>query len=364
MILLIRHCSAEGQDPEAKLTEKGLKQSIQLSKALPEFFKPTRIITSPFKRAIDSVTPLAKEFDITVECDELLRERFLCDNENDDDQVINHLRKSFDDFDYKASINGESNHDCQERALAFLKKLRSTYTPEQIIVIVSHGNFIATLLNLSSGNPFFGYDQMMALTNPDIFMLKLSEGDDEKVLGSHQRIWDPLSGLDIKTRISARAIILDQSMSKVLLFLLHDESVVVDGVLRTQPLWITPGGGVENDEDLKNSLERELEEELGLKSHDYIIIGHLWKSENKRIVYKMRPYKFVDNYFLVQIVDNQKTFDFTNWTEEEKVVLKKLKWWNLDEMLITEDKIAPPQLRNLSEYCLDPVELSIIFEDD
>ncbi len=128
------------------------------------------------------------------------------------------MKKSFDDFIYKASVNGECNRDCQERASAFLKKIRSTYTPEQVIVIVSHGNLIATLLNLSSGNEFFVYDQMMALTNPDIFMLKLSEGDDDKVLASHQRIWDPLRGLDIKTIISARAIILDQSMSKYFFF--------------------------------------------------------------------------------------------------------------------------------------------------
>ena len=216
MILLIRHCSAKGQEPEAQLTEEGIKQALELSKSLPEFFPPTRIITSPFKRAMESVVPLARDFSLEIECDELLRERFLCDNENNFELVLSHLKKSFEDFDFKATFDGESNRDCQERALKFLKKLRSAYTPEQVIIIVSHGNLIASLLNLSSGNPFFSFDQMMSLSNPDIFLLKFSENDDE-VLASHKRIWDPSVGLDVKTRVSARAISLDQSLSKTTL---------------------------------------------------------------------------------------------------------------------------------------------------
>ena len=367
MILLIRHCSAEGQESEAKLTEKGLKQAHQLSISLPEFFKPTRIISSPFTRAVESVKPLADAFNLEIECDELLRERFLCENENNFSTVMAHLKKSFEDFDYKAVAAGESNRDCQKRALKFLKKLRNSYNPEQAVIIVSHGNLIASLLNLccsGSGNQqFFGYDEMMALTNPDVFMLKLSE--DDSVLASYQRIWNPSIGLDVKTRISARAIILDPSHSKVLLFRLHDKSVVFNGRHKTQPLWITPGGGVEDGEELLISLERELNEELGLKPEDYVVKGHLWRSENKRMVFKMRPCRVIDNYFLIHLLDSGTKFDFSNWTEEEKTVLTKLKWWNRDEILRTDEKIVPSQLKNLFDYRLfEPVELEIITEDD
>lgn len=206
---------------------------------------------------------------------------------------------------------------------------------------------------------------MMALTNPDIFILKFAKiNDDDGVLASYQRIWNPFIGLDVKTRVSARAIILDQTLSKVLLFRLHDKSVMFSGIPRTQPLWITPGGGVEDEEQLLASLERELDEELGLKPQDYVVKGHLWRSENKRMVYKMRPCKVVDNYFLIHLLDNEKTFDFSKWTEDEKVVLTKLKWWYFDELLETGDKIVPLQLKNLVDYCLEPVELEIIIEYD
>ena len=137
-----------------------------------------------------------------------------------------------------------------------------------------------------------------------------------------------------------------------------------NGIPRTQPLWITPGGGVEDGEQLLISLERELNEELGLKPEDYIIKGHLWRSENKKMIFKMRPCKVIDNYFLIQIIDNEKVFDFSKWTEEEKTVLTKLKWWNFDEIRNTEDKIVPLQLKNLFERCLDPIKLEVIIEDD
>lgn len=195
MIILIRHCSAEGQEQEAKLTEKGLKQATELSKSLSQFLVPTRIITSPFRRAIQSVEPLANLFNITIECDELLRERFLCDSEDDEHKVIEYLKESFINFDFKATPNGESNRDCQERAIKFLENLHRSYTPEQVIILVSHGNFTATLLNLV--DPNFGYEQMMTLTNPDIFLLEFSNED--KLLSSCQRIWNGVDVLDIKT---------------------------------------------------------------------------------------------------------------------------------------------------------------------
>ncbi|MFZ7946018.1 histidine phosphatase family protein [Neobacillus sp. 19] len=58
----MRHCEAAGQPPEAQLTDRGLKQAIGLC----EFFsniKIDRIISSPYKRAIESIQPLAKRLE-------------------------------------------------------------------------------------------------------------------------------------------------------------------------------------------------------------------------------------------------------------------------------------------------------------
>lgn len=61
------------------------------------------------------------------------------------------------------------------------------------------------------------------------------------------------------------------------------------GTPRTQPLW--------DEEQLLISLKRE----LGVKTS-----GLHRQSENKRMVFKMRPCKVVDNYFLINLLDREK----------------------------------------------------------
>lgn len=159
MILLIRHCSASGQSPEAELSETGKAQSEELAHQISKQFNVTRIISSPFKRAIDTVQPLARHFNLEIECDQLLKERFFHYRESED--LENELRHSFVDLNYKACDDGESNKECQDRAHSFLQNLAPS---DGVTVVVSHGNFIAMLLG-------FGYEEMCSLTRPDVFLL-------------------------------------------------------------------------------------------------------------------------------------------------------------------------------------------------
>jgi 2,3-bisphosphoglycerate-dependent phosphoglycerate mutase len=356
MLVLIRHCSALGQARDAELSEMGIVQSQNLALQISKFFNVTRIISSPFKRAIDTVKPLAAKFNLDVECDELLRERYFCDN---DVSLLDKLKHSFIDYDYKACEDGESNTECQKRAQTFLQSLHKS---TGVTVVVAHGNIIATLLALNSAKIPFGFDEMCALTNPDVFVLNFDfEG---RQLISFDRIWNASEErIDSSDRISARAVILDPSRSRVLLFHLHNKDVISKGEA-AKSLWITPGGGVEPGEDLLLSLERELEEELGIMPSSYTVKGHLWRSTPKPMVYKNKPFMFIDNYFLVQLNSDSDTFDFSKWTDEEKTVLTKLKWWNWEELRGTTDLVVPPQLKSFRIDVLDgPIELITIEED-
>lgn len=357
MLILIRHCSALGQAPEAELSQIGQIQSENLSEQISKFFNVTRIISSPFKRVIDTVAPLARKFNLKVECEELLRERYFC--EEDVVDLWDKLRHSFDDFDYKACEDGESNTECQKRAQTFLQSLQKS---SGCTVIVAHGNIIATLLGLNLARRPFGFDEMCSLTNPDVFILNFDF--ENKQLLSFDRIWnDSFEKIQVNDRISSRAIILDPSKSKVLLFRLYNKNVISKGEA-AKTLWITPGGGVEPGEDLLLSLERELEEELGILPYSYTVKGHLWRSTPKPMVYKNKPSMFIDNYFLIQLNYECDSFDFSKWTDEEKSVLTKLKWWDLDELRETFDLVVPPQLKTLSCDVLDnPIEVTTIEED-
>ena len=358
MILLVRHCSALGQSPEAELSESGKIQTEKLSNELATFFNITRIISSPFKRAIETVKPLANKFNLEIECDELLMERILFEEENCDGWE-DKLKHSFVDFNFKASKGGESNSECQSRARKFLQKLEKS---SGVTVVVSHGNLIATLLSLNGEAQAFGYEEMCSLSRPDVFILNFNF--ESKQLLSFDRIWnDSICGLDVKDRISARAVILDSSKEKILLFHLYNSNALCKGE-PPKSIWITPGGGVEPGEDLISSLVRELEEELGLFPSDYSLKGHLWLSAPKPTIYKSKPFLFIDNYFLVQLNSACDSFDFSKWTEEEKSVLTNLKWWPLEELKETLDLVVPPQLKSFSTDVLDhPIQLSTIIED-
>src|SRR5207245_4789289 len=57
-LYLVRHCRAAGQAPEAPLTAEGLAQAERLADVLAPL-APDRILSSPFRRAVQSVEPLA-----------------------------------------------------------------------------------------------------------------------------------------------------------------------------------------------------------------------------------------------------------------------------------------------------------------
>jgi 8-oxo-dGTP pyrophosphatase MutT (NUDIX family) len=269
------------------------------------------------------------------------------------------LKHSFENLDYKACEEGESNTECQGRANKFLLNLQKF---DGDTVIVSHGNFIAALLSLNAENRAFGYEEMCSLSNPDVFILNYDY--DSKLLLSFNRIWNnSICGLDIKDRISARAIILNASMDSVLLFHFYNKDTICLGKA-AKSIWITPGGGVEPDEELVLSLERELNEELGLIPSDYTLKGHLWRSDPKPTIYKNSPFMFIDNYFVIRLNHSCDSFDFSKWTDEEKSVLKNLKWWYLIDLKTTSDLVVPPQLRSFDVTVLQhPIELTQITED-
>src|SRR5690606_39892183 len=55
-IFVVRHCKAAGQHPEAKLTRQGINQALSLVSFFSNY-DIDRIISSPYTRAIQSITP-------------------------------------------------------------------------------------------------------------------------------------------------------------------------------------------------------------------------------------------------------------------------------------------------------------------
>ncbi|WP_010098249.1 histidine phosphatase family protein [Ornithinibacillus scapharcae] len=75
-LYLVRHCEAEGQAFGADLTKVGHRQALELE----EFFSDVgieKIVSSPFKRAVDSIYPLATTRNLEIQIDKRLSERVL-----------------------------------------------------------------------------------------------------------------------------------------------------------------------------------------------------------------------------------------------------------------------------------------------
>ncbi len=166
-LYLVRHCHATGQEPDAPLTPEGARQAV----ALADLLGPLgieRIVSSPFRRARDSVAPLAARLGIPVEHDDRLIERVLSARVEPDWRA--HLRASFDDPDY-CLAEGESSRAAATRAVAVLNDLARR--PTRATVIVTHGNLLALLLRYF--NPEIGFADWERLTNPDVFSFLLAE---------------------------------------------------------------------------------------------------------------------------------------------------------------------------------------------
>nr|WP_144925758.1 histidine phosphatase family protein [Paenibacillus bovis] len=167
-IFVVRHCKAVGQQPEAQLTEEGINQSLSLVRFFSTY-NIDRIISSPFTRAIQSITPYAKKRNINIEIDNRLAERTLSNQSYHD--WMEKLKKTFTDMDLKYD-SGESSREAQARIKDVIDDIITSSFSNTIIV--THGNLMALLLK--NYIPEYGFDNWMVLRNPDVYHIRWNDG--------------------------------------------------------------------------------------------------------------------------------------------------------------------------------------------
>ena len=163
-LYIVRHCEATGQAPDAPLTEAGLAQAEGLAAALPRGCVD-KIISSPYKRAIQSIAPFADRNALTIEIDDRLRERSLGSPGSADWRKA--LEATFDDLDLMFA-DGESNRAAMQRGVAVIDEIAGASRP----MVVTHGNLMAMLLR--SFDPTVGFAHWSRLTNPDVYHVTFS----------------------------------------------------------------------------------------------------------------------------------------------------------------------------------------------
>lgn len=116
------------------------------------------VLSSPYRRAVDTVAPLAKERGLKVEIVNDFRERKVGEGwiENFDEFA----RRQWEDFSYKLP-GGESLQEVQQRNLQALIGVFRKHPKESVLVIGSHGTALSTVIN--AYQPAFGYEAFREL---------------------------------------------------------------------------------------------------------------------------------------------------------------------------------------------------------
>ncbi|KOP31174.1 hypothetical protein ADM98_01835 [Exiguobacterium sp. BMC-KP] len=166
-IYLIRHCETTGQAPDAPLTPRGEEQAQRLCTKLLEL-PITHIVSSPYRRALDSIHPLATalKFPITREND--LKERRLSAVPLENWQ--DHLRQTFNNPDYTCP-GGESSRVATGR---ITRVVEEALQQQDGSILITHGNLLS--LYLHSIDPTFGFEESLQLKNPDVFKVTQIDG--------------------------------------------------------------------------------------------------------------------------------------------------------------------------------------------
>jgi 2,3-bisphosphoglycerate-dependent phosphoglycerate mutase len=184
-VLLVRHAEpvpdvvgAELHNDERPLSENGREAAEQLADEL-EPYVITSVYSSPYRRAVETVTPTARRRDLEVHILPDLRERRLTLGPTVDWEE--HLRRAWADPDY-ALEGAESGRQAQRRAVALLDLLRARHADGGRLLVGSHGNLISLILQMFE--PAVDHDFHLAMPMPAIYHLQ-HDGIGWRVMGGH-----------------------------------------------------------------------------------------------------------------------------------------------------------------------------------
>ncbi|PFH83639.1 histidine phosphatase family protein [Bacillus sp. AFS088145] len=180
-LYLVRHAHSTYTPDELgrPLSKKGFSDANMVTKLLLKE-KIDYVISSPYKRAIQTVEEIAKSLKLDIIIEGNFKERLLSIEPVEDFEKV--IREVW--MDFKRSLNGgESNYIAQKRGIEAINKLLVNYSGKNI-VIGTHGNLMVLIMNYFDQKYDFNFWDELAM--PDIYKLSF-EGES---LVEVKRIWN------------------------------------------------------------------------------------------------------------------------------------------------------------------------------
>jgi 2,3-bisphosphoglycerate-dependent phosphoglycerate mutase len=179
-IYLVRHAHAEWRDDDQRpLSNAGIAAARLVADSLAS--RPiAAVYTSPSRRSVETVAPLADRLRQRPEVVPDLRERELPPVPPGEFEAL--VREAWL-HPADAPRGGESNVRAQGRGLAVLRTVLARHAGSQAVV-ATHGNLLALVLNAL--DPAFAYEFWCRLSFPDIYQMSFDGTEFRGV----QRLWN------------------------------------------------------------------------------------------------------------------------------------------------------------------------------
>ncbi|WP_369900193.1 histidine phosphatase family protein [Bacillus manliponensis] len=168
-IYFVRHAHSTytKDERERPLSEKGWRDAT----AVTSLFKTEEIdvvLSSPYKRAIQTVEGVAEHFQLPILVEEDLRERLLSQEPLENFQEG--MMKVWENHTFSLP-GGESNEVAQKRGVTCMKQILEKYEGKSV-VIGTHGNIMVLIMNYFDEK----YDMSFwkELEMPDVYKLTFS----------------------------------------------------------------------------------------------------------------------------------------------------------------------------------------------
>ena len=261
-VYFIRHAEPERSadsiytDRTYPLTAKGIADR----KLVNEFLRDKNIdvvLSSPFKRAVDTVAEFAEQIGCEVELIEDFRERAITDKWLGSDEFKKFALRQWEDFTYKLP-GGESIGEVQKRKLAALHDVLKRHRGKNI-VIGTHGMALSSLLvHYDSG---FTYDQHVEMPMP--YVVKMVFDGEACIDIVKLDLFNPGKQANYDNiRVTTAELGALKAYRYTVIFARYKDKWLYCRH-KDRDVFETPGGGIEPGETPLEGAKRELMEETG-----------------------------------------------------------------------------------------------------
>ena len=167
-VYFIRHAekNPKSEDSDAPLTDKGLADRSLVTAYLCDKNIDV-VLSSPYKRSVDTVSEFAQQAGLEVQAIYDFRERRISSKWIDD--FKSYAVNQWADFSYKLE-DGESLHEVQERNIAALQEALRQHNGKNI-VIGTHGTSLSTIIRYFDAT--YGFADFMAMAHIMPWVVKM-----------------------------------------------------------------------------------------------------------------------------------------------------------------------------------------------